>query len=173
MPPNKSLQATRDNVSSSASRFMAFPPACLSLDVRHYMPSLFLQVLGNDLDPERVSKAMGLRPSQSWRRGDRKGFVSRDGKNHWFRSKHKWGGWKVFFQSPKTESALIQKMTAVAKRLSKRKAKLCALAEDGHMIYLISLVQDVSSIVIPPSLHKRLGELHIHLQIDFWPQDDK
>jgi hypothetical protein len=28
--PNKSLQATRDGRLSSASRFMAFPPACLS-----------------------------------------------------------------------------------------------------------------------------------------------
>ena len=29
-PPNKSLQATRDGRSSSASRFTSFGPACLS-----------------------------------------------------------------------------------------------------------------------------------------------
>ena len=60
-------------------------------------------------------------------------------------------------------------MTRVAKALIPRKSKLRALVERGHAIYLVSLIQDTSSVLIPPDLHALLGDLGIHLQIDFWP----
>jgi hypothetical protein len=126
-------------------------------------------VLGNDLDPEIVSGAFDLRPSQCWRRGEQKGFVSKSGKVHLFRTKHKWGGWKRYYQSSRTEDALIRKMTKIAKDLLPRKSELRALVENGHEIYLVSLVQDTSSIIIPPDLHALLGGLGIHVKLDFAP----
>ena len=47
------------------------------------------------------------------------------------------------------------------------------LVRNGHEFYLVSLVQDASSIVIPPELHGLLAGLGIHLQIDFWPSAKK
>ena len=132
------------------------------------MPSLFLMVLGDDLNPEIVSEALDLRPSQCWRRGEQKGFVSKSGKRHLFSSKHKWGGWKRHYQSSRSEDALIRKMTKVANDLIPRKSELRALIDKGHELYLVSLVQDTSSIIIPPDLHALLGDLGIHVKIDFW-----
>jgi hypothetical protein len=142
------------------------------------MPSLFLAVIADDLDPECVSEAFGLQPSESWRKGERKSFVKKNGEIHWFRSTNKWGGWKHFFKSPRrgrelTDRELIRKMMAVGTSLNRRKARLRALINGGHEIYLISLVQHTSSLIIPPELHRRLGELGIHLQIDFWPSAKK
>jgi hypothetical protein len=133
------------------------------------MPSLFLMVLGKDLEPDRVSVALGLRPSDSWRRGEKKCAVLPNGKTLHFKSVHKWGGWKFHYQRARTDAALVRKMRAVLTRLSKRKSKLRALTRSGHEVFLISLVQDAASIVVPPKLHALLGELGIHLQIDFWP----
>jgi len=132
------------------------------------MPSLFLMVLGDDLEPEIVSEALDLRPSQCWRKGEQKGFVSKTGKAHLFTSKHKWGGWKRHYQSSRTEDALIRKMLKLAKDLSPRKSEMRALIEKGHEIYFVSLVQDTASIVIPPDLLALLGDLGIHVKIDFW-----
>ncbi len=126
-------------------------------------------VLGTNLEPKVVSEALGLRPSQCWRKGEKKSFVSKSGKTHVFLSKHKWGGWKRHYPISRSEGALIRKMTRVAKDLIPRKAKLRALVKSGHHIHLVSLVQDTSSILIPPDLHALLGALGIHLQIDFWP----
>jgi hypothetical protein len=130
-------------------------------------------VLAKDLEPHRVSGALGLRPSQWWRRGEKKCVTLKGGKTLHFRSVHRWGGWKFHFQSLRTERALIRKVTTVATELSMRKSQLRALVKNGHEIYLVSLVQHVSSIVIPPELHGLLGGLGIHLQIDFWPYAEK
>jgi len=145
------------------------PRRSLSFAFGKSMPSLFLMVLGNDLEPDRVSDALGLHPSDSWRRGEKKRAVLPNGKTLRFKSIHKWGGWKHHYQSPRTDSAFVRKMMTVATRLSKRKSKLRALTRSGHEIFLISLVQDAASVVITPKLHALLGELGVHLQVDFWP----
>ena len=133
------------------------------------MPSLFFMALADDLDPERVSKALGLRPHTCWRKGEKQRFVSKSGRTHWFRSTHKWGGWKFRFPSPMNERTLIRKVATIATNLSKRKTQLRALVKSGHALYLVSLIQDTSSLIIPPELHDLLGSLGIHLQIDFLP----
>lgn len=137
------------------------------------MPSLFLMIIAKDLEPDRVSAALGLRPWQSWRKGETKGVTLRSGRSLRFRSLYKWGGWKFHLGSPNTEKALIRKMTDFAKKLTARKTPLRALVRSGHEVYLVSLIQDTSSLVIPPELHGLLAGLGVHLQIDFWPSAKK
>ena len=132
------------------------------------MPSLFIVVVANNLDPNQVTKAFGMRPSQCWRKGEKKSFISKGKKIITFKSKHKWGGWKYHFPSPKSEIALVQKLTAVALKLRKRKTRLRSLVENDHHIFLISLLQKTSTVCIPPKLHYLLGNLGINLQLDFW-----
>lgn len=130
-------------------------------------------VLGKDLEPERVSDALGLQPSDSWRKGEKKRITLPNGKTRQFDSVHKWGGWKLRYQRARTDTALIRRMTTAATSLKKRKAKLKALMRSGHEVFLVSLVQDYASIVVPPRLHTLLGDLGVHLQIDFWPLQRK
>lgn len=133
------------------------------------MPSLFLMVLAYDLNPHKVSHALGFRPSQWWCRGEKRIYNSDCRKRPQQTTVHKLGGWKHYFGASKNETGLIRKMTRVAAELNGRRPKLRALLESGHEIYLVTLVQDVSSIVLPPELHEHLGRLGIHLRIDFWP----
>src|SRR5690242_8187633 len=137
------------------------------------MPSLFLMVLGNDLEPELVSKALGLRPSDCWRRGEKQRGILPNGKTLQFKSVYKWGGWKFHYQSARTDEALVRKMMSVATQLGERKRQIRALTRSGQQIFLISLVQNTSRIIIPPELHGLLAGLGIHLQIDFWPSTKK
>jgi hypothetical protein len=64
-------------------------------------------------------------------------------------------------------------MTEFASKLSARRTQLRSLVRSGHEVYLVSLVQEASSIVIPPELHGLLAGLGVHLQVDFWPSTKK
>lgn len=65
----------------------------VDMETEHYC-SIMLVVVGEDLDPEEVTAALGLEPHQSWRRGERKSFVRPNGSIHTFDSVHEVGGWK-------------------------------------------------------------------------------
>lgn len=132
------------------------------------MPSLFIMVLADELDPNQITKAFSLQPSQYWRKGEKKSFARKGKKTITFKSKYKWGGWKHHYPSPKSEIALVQKLTAVALKLRKRKTQLHSLVENDHHIFLVSLIQKTSTVCIPPKLHSLLGDLGINLQLDFW-----
>src|SRR5436309_1007561 len=58
--------------------------------------SVTLIVVGADLDPDEVTKALGLEAHRSWRRGERQAFVRPDGSIQRFDSVHERGGWKHF-----------------------------------------------------------------------------
>jgi hypothetical protein len=58
--------------------------------------SVTLIVVGADLDPDEVTKALGLEAHKSWRRGERKAWVRPDGSIQRFDSVHERGGWKHF-----------------------------------------------------------------------------
>jgi hypothetical protein len=66
--------------------------------------SVTLIVVGADLDPEEVTKALGLAAHQSWRRGERKAFVRPDGSIRRFDSVHEEGGWKHFLPARHQEN---------------------------------------------------------------------
>ena len=55
-----------------------------------YVSSVTLVFIGQDLDPELITDAIGILPSQSWKRGETKIF--RSGRKHVY----SWGGWKLF-----------------------------------------------------------------------------
>src|SRR5690349_14484331 len=137
------------------------------------MRTFFLMVLANDLEPDRVSRAFEMQPYQCWRKGERLSFVMKNGKTRRLASKQKWGGWKIFFKSPKTDQSLVREIIKVVMKLNKRKTQVRALVRSGHMISLVSLVQGTSRIMIPPELHMLLAGLGIHLILDFWPHPDR
>ncbi|MHB1559981.1 MAG: DUF4279 domain-containing protein [Isosphaeraceae bacterium] len=66
--------------------------------------SVTLIVVGEDLDPDIVTEALGLPAHQSWRRGERKSFARRDGSVRYFDSIHEVGGWKHFLPDPYREN---------------------------------------------------------------------
>ena len=66
---------------------------------REYLGKVNLIIIGDDLDPDSVSNKLSLTPSQSWRKGERQELILRDGTKRVFKSRHSWGGWKLFIDS--------------------------------------------------------------------------
>src|SRR5207253_1126302 len=56
--------------------------------------STTLIVVGEDLDPDQVTEALGMEPDQSWRRGERKSLPLPGGKVMQFDSIYEDGCWK-------------------------------------------------------------------------------
>jgi hypothetical protein len=106
--------------------------------------------------------------SQSWRKGENKRLISKNGRPIIFKLKHKWGGWKRCYANFKSEAAFVRKLTAVAIKLKKRKMQLSSLIDSGHEIFLVSFIQKTSAITISPELNSLLGALGMNLQLDFW-----
>jgi hypothetical protein len=54
--------------------------------------SATLIITGIDLDPDVITEALDLTPTQTWRRGEQKRFVRPDGSVRQFDSIHELGG---------------------------------------------------------------------------------
>jgi hypothetical protein len=157
-------------VAQSAGRTSA--SAWLTFNVgQNTMPSFFIMVLGTDLVPSHVTKAIGMRPSFAWKKGDQKTMSAGDGKRVPCEGKYEWGGWKKYFSPPESDVALVKKMMTVAESLMERRSGIEMLGP-GCQVFFVSLIQSTSRLQIPPRLHQVLGTLSITLQIDYWPTEE-
>ena len=52
--------------------------------------------MGADLDPDVVTRVLGMNPHQWWRPGELKSFTRPDGSTRVFKSRYEDGGWKHF-----------------------------------------------------------------------------
>jgi hypothetical protein len=123
-------------------------------DRREYVGSVSLLITGRDLDPDLVSKTLGIRPSQSWRRGDTIGSSSSP-------AKAKNGGWKKFVAVAKRNAYLESQLSWWASTLrSKVKAirKVNALGYNCRLSIFAASDATVS-VVVPVSLQRALASL--------------
>lgn len=93
--------------------------------------SVTLIVLGDDLEPDLVTSALGWSPNKSWRRGERKNFVRADGTKRVFDSVYEWGGWKLFSSDEERELSLREQVAAWLERLRGKAAAFKVLQQHG------------------------------------------
>jgi hypothetical protein len=132
--------------------------------------SATLIILGADLDPGEVTKKMGLQPWQSWRKGDRKSYIRRDGTRREFNSVYEWGGWKLPVPQDQENQEIIGQLRYWAETLRSRTASLQYLRDRGSTIELnCCLVGDDTIVIrIPADVQKDLANLCVDLDITFY-----
>ena len=122
-----------------------------------YIASATLMILGEDLDPSKVTGWLELQPSQSWRTGEEKEMAPG--------SFHEWGGWKCF--SEKSDETLEEKVESWLMRLQGREEEFSKMNSLGWRCSLDCFLafDSVASLSISPELARRVSELGLTINI--------
>jgi hypothetical protein len=129
--------------------------------------SATLIVVGDDLEPEVVTSALGWPPDQSWRRGERKRFMRPDGTELVFDSVHEWGGWKCFTADDQRGQALHDQVAAWLGRLRDKGPALQGLRDRGWVVELDCFAVTSEYLHLPATLLGELAGMGVDLALTF------
>jgi hypothetical protein len=130
-------------------------------------------VLGDNLDPDVVSRALASFPDQSWHLGDQKRYRDDAGNEHFHDSFHEWGGWKRFIPENLSCAPLEEQLAFWLENLESRAGMVADLLDRGWSITLDCHFSTGTTelIELPAQLQKRLGTLGIDVDIHFFVAD--
>lgn len=136
-----------------------------------YTSYISLLVLGDELQPRNVSRTLGLRPTQSWSKGDPKQNTGRKASKI---SVHSWGGWKK--AAPASQSALpfSSQLRYWVRTLRHKTPQLLKLTRQGHLCVLNCYLATsaTASIVIPSVLQLEVATLGLELRLSAFALQD-
>jgi hypothetical protein len=143
-------------------------------DEKENVYSATLMILGNDLDPDLVSRSLGLNPDKAWRKGERKFFKKDDGTTRYFDSYYQGGGWKCFTNKNWLCQSLEEELEAWSEILSAREQAIIDLQGLGYNFTLDCCVVSTGSEVIRlwPELQRALGNLNVEIDITFYTHQE-
>ncbi len=128
--------------------------------------SVTLIIVGEDLDPEEVTKALGMEAHQSWRQGERRAFLRPDGSIRHFDSVHEEGGWKHFLPDRyKKNRPLHEQFYLWLARLRELAEALKTLTARGWEVELDCFATGSEVLVLSNSELRELAELGVGLAV--------
>jgi hypothetical protein len=129
-----------------------------------YSSHITLMILGDDLEPREISKLLGLRPNQSWRRGEPKRHTA---------SLHQWGGWKKFIPESLSSLPLPAQLRHWVRKLRSKGGEISQLSRRGYLCRLDCYIasDNVATIIIPVELQKDVAALGLELSIGFFADE--
>jgi hypothetical protein len=134
--------------------------------------SVTLIVVGDDLEPEVVTAALGWNPDQSWRRGERKRFTRPDGTERVFDSSHDWSGWKLFAADDEREQSLQDQVAAWLKCLRVKEPVLLDLRDRSWEVELNCFAATSECLDLPVTVLDELARLGVGLALTFSADSD-
>ena len=128
---------------------------------QEYLSHVTLMILGENLDPQSVSRSLRLRPTKAWRQGEPKTHGS---------STYEWGGWKKSLPNAQLIQPLNRQLAFWVKALTGRNQAIAKLTRDGNSCALSCYIgsSGTASIVISPVLQKNIAGLGLELQLSFF-----
>ncbi|WP_088260402.1 DUF4279 domain-containing protein [Fimbriiglobus ruber] len=135
--------------------------------------SVTLIVVGDDLEPEDVTSALGWNPDHSWRRGEHKRFKRPDGTERVFDSIHDRGGWKLFTADDERERSLQYQVTAWLGRLHVKGPALLGLRGRGWDIGLNCFAATSECLDLPVTALGELVSMGVGLSLTFSADTDE
>jgi hypothetical protein len=138
-------------------------------DDREYAGSVSLIVTGKTLDPELVTRSLGITPSDSWRPGEVVEVAARS-----FTKLHEEGGWKYHFDHEKKDASIEFQLETWTHILRDKVRALKYLRSQGNYCRLswFAASSGTVSIVIPTELQLELASLGLDWEISIWLQED-
>lgn len=129
--------------------------------------SVVLIVTGAGLEPSRVTESLAMEPTQTWLRGERRGFTRADGTMHLFTSTHEQSGWKCPVSPLLRDASLQEQFASWVSALRPLAGALKALRADGHAVELSCFATTSENLALPCALLRELGEWGIDVDITF------
>jgi hypothetical protein len=131
---------------------------------REYVGHVNLLISGDNLDPTQVTRALGIRPTHSWRKGEKLHFPEL---NVEFERTHTQGGWKGRVPPAIRKRPVEAQLDWWVKALTPRAKQLRDLRSRGYYLRLAWCVvtSATASLVVPVALQQALARLHLHWEI--------
>jgi Domain of unknown function (DUF4279) len=132
---------------------------------REYTGSVSLIITGRSLDPESVTRALGLKPAQSWRVGE----LKRAG-NLQFKTRYEEGGWKSFLTGHAKRAGLEVQLKRWVSILRPNAKSLRRLRSQGNSCRLVwfAATDATVSLVISSELLSDLARLALDWEISLF-----
>jgi hypothetical protein len=140
------------------------------VDEEGTLASVMLLILGEDLEPEVVTRALMLFPDQSWRRGDRYPTLAQRGVAG---TAQDMGGWKKFISEDWLHRRLEEQLEFWATFLQGRSSGIDHLSALGYELALDCFVAPNFPFLVElsDSLQMQLGALHLNIDMHFFADE--
>jgi hypothetical protein len=138
--------------------------------------STLLMVLGTDLDPDRVTAALGVEPDQTWRRGSTETLLRTDdgAPRVMTRAKpHEWGGWKKVASDELRQFEVARQLRHWLELLEPRHEAVQSLLNADHQVFIDIYVATASAcgFTLPAAVQARMAALGVDLQVNVYADD--
>jgi hypothetical protein len=132
--------------------------------------SATLMVWGGDPDPQGITRSLRMRPSRSWRKGERQSYKSNGGSTHEFKSIHQWSGWKRWLSDRERRRPVERQVQLWVSRLRPHAAALRRLRSRGINVEInCCVIWDTSvSVRLSHELISSLAVLGVDLDIKWY-----
>ena len=128
--------------------------------------SAMLVILGYDLDPNEVTQALGLMPSQAWRKGENHKRTRPDGTVEVWDTVHPWGGWKLWATEELRQLPLKSQIEYWLQVLNEHSVEIKRLKEQGNEIIVDCFIATKSYLIyLPSEFQAQFSELGVDLEI--------
>src|SRR5689334_603767 len=130
-------------------------------DESQYYCSVTLCVLGDNIDPEKVTSCLGIQPSRSFRKGEHPSFVMRDGTVKQLDIPYACGGWKLYIAEEKKTLDVPDQIDYWCDFLTTRQDAIRELKSHGYSIILDCFIttKDTAEFFITSSLQRKLSTI--------------
>ncbi len=139
-----------------------------------YLSSVTLFVLGDELDPEKVSQMLSLEPSQAWRKGQQKSVVLPNGSEHVFDSHDEYGGWKRSVDSKYKDAFLETQLQYWIEMLQDKTDAITELKSQGMQCILDLFITTggTATIDLSEEIQTSLASLGLAIEISIMTGPD-
>lgn len=135
--------------------------------------SATLIVVGEDLDPDFVTKALGMFPDQAWRRGNRPITKTSSGRFISHPSVAEWGGWKRFLPEKLNGELLEIQLEHWVETLEPKADRIRELLATGHTVTIdvYFCASEPEVIELKSHLLLAFGQLGVDVDLHVYPPD--
>lgn len=129
--------------------------------------SVTLIVLGDDLEPDIVTAALGWNADQAWRSGEHNRIEWPDGTVRVFESIAEWGGWKRFTPDDERTLSLQDQIDTWRERLQDKGPALRSMQDRGWEVELNCFAATYECLDLPAAVLRELADLGVGLCFTF------
>lgn len=136
--------------------------------------SATLLIFGGEFEPREVSKHLGLAAWRSWRKGERKSYVRKDGSTILFDSSHNWSGWKHKLSEELSSQPLEAQLEAWCELLRTRKRGLKLVRNMVEKIHLDCCIvcSSTTCFIVSPLVQETLAQLDVSLAVTYYTHEE-
>jgi hypothetical protein len=132
---------------------------------KEYLSLVTLAFFSPDLNPDFITKNLGLKPDRQWKKGDKQ-----ESKPLKTKSKQKLGGWKKAIPNKCDNKCLEDQLAYWHSELHNKKKQLLAFKEKGYYCCFDCFIttDDTASILFDETLLKKIADLGIDIRLRYW-----